>query len=621
MADIGTLVVKMAADSAQMRAEIDKMQRQMKSSGDAVASLNKSLKMVGGAVLAAFSVGQVVAFAGRCIEAADALQDMSDKLGMSAAQLNLLQLAAMQSGGSVDGVNTALTKMSSTLGDAVNGQKEASKAFAALNLNANELARLAPDQAFIRISDALAGIENPYQRAAAAQDIFGKGAKDIAGLLADGSSGINEVGARLEEMGAKLSDLDISRIAQMKDEAGFVGAAFQNLATVMISNASPAMGVLLDSFSNLMKTFGGADQAGRYFGITVVALIKAIEALAQTAIAIFEHVRGTLIGLGSGAMSIIGIFSDGAREMANSMAASADSALANSERAAGAALKAGLDVFNAATIFDEKARQMEERAAAAASKITNVVGPTGKAEKTAAERRMEGVDGRQQGLDLTSMMTDQQMIEALSVQHYGNLETLQSDHIQRVLDQASWQYSAMGELAQLFGIEYADIQTDQFQKEMTLRESLLSAGSSIMGALFASDKKFAIAQAIMSTYAGAARAYKDVPYPANIAAVASIIAGGMKQVAQIRKTQPGTSSGGSSSVGGMSSSSAMPPETPGLQQQQPSRIAQVVVQGSVFSSRETADWLIGQLSEAINDRDVVFINGNSRQAGLIGGGA
>jgi hypothetical protein len=63
----------------------------------------------------------------------------------------------------------------------------------------------------------------------------------------------------------------------------------------------------------------------------------------------------------------------------------------------------------------------------------------------------------------------------------------------------------------------------------------------------------------------------------------------------------------------------MPRETPGLQQQQPSRIAQVVVQGSVFSSRETADWLIGQLSEAINDRDVVFINGNSRQAGLIGG--
>ncbi len=619
MADIGTLVVKMAADSAQMRSEIDKMQRQMKTSGDAVAALNKSLKMVGGAVLAAFSVGQVVAFAGRCIEAADALQDMSDKLGMSAAQLNLLQLAATQSGGSVDGVNTALTKMSSTLGDAVNGQKEASKAFASLNLNAAELAQLAPDQAFIRISDALAGIENPYQRAAAAQDIFGKGAKDIAGLLAEGSSGINEVGVRLEEMGAKLTDLDISRIAQMKDEAAFVGTAFQNLATVMISNASPAMGVLLDSFSNLMKTFGGADQAGRYFGITVVALIKAVEALAQTVIAVFEHIRGVLIGIGAGALDIVGIFSDGAQQMANAWTASANSALANSERAAGAALQAGRDVFNAATIFDEKARKMEERAAAAAAKITSVVGPTGPGEKTAAERRMEGVDGRQQGLDLTSMMTDQQMIEALKVQHYGNLETLQSDHIQRVVDQAAWQYSTMGQLAQLFGIEYQDLQTQQYDKEMTLRESLFSAGTSIMGALFASDKKFAIAQALISTYAGAARAYKDVPYPANIAAVASIIASGLKQVAQIRKTQPGSSSGGSAGSAGVSSSAAMPRETPGLQQQQPSRIAQVVVQGSVFSSRETADWLIGQLSEAINDRDVVFINGNSRQAGLIGG--
>jgi metallophosphoesterase superfamily enzyme len=56
-------------------------------------------------------------------------------------------------------------------------------------------------------------------------------------------------------------------------------------------------------------------------------------------------------------------------------------------------------------------------------------------------------------------------------------------------------------------------------------------------------------------------------------------------------------------------------------QMQSQRVAQVVIQGNVFSARETADWLIGQLSEAINDRDVVFINGNSRQAGLIGGGA
>ena len=45
------------------------------------------------------------------------------------------------------------------------------------------------------------------------------------------------------------------------------------------------------------------------------------------------------------------------------------------------------------------------------------------------------------------------------------------------------------------------------------------------------------------------------------------------------------------------------------------------MQGNLFSARETADWLIEQLSDAVNNRDVVFINGASRQAGAIAGAA
>jgi hypothetical protein len=80
-------------------------------------------------------------------------------------------------------------------------------------------------------------------------------------------------------------------------------------------------------------------------------------------------------------------------------------------------------------------------------------------------------------------------------------------------------------------------------------------------------------------------------------------------------TQSGLSGGTTSAA-----SRAVPAGNAQQAQEPQAKIAQVVIQGSVFSSRETADWLIGQLSEAINGRDVVFINGNSRQAGLISGG-
>jgi len=52
-------------------------------------------------------------------------------------------------------------------------------------------------------------------------------------------------------------------------------------------------------------------------------------------------------------------------------------------------------------------------------------------------------------------------------------------------------------------------------------------------------KVSSIAQAIMSTYAGAANAMRDVPYPWNFAAAASVIVAGLSHVAKIRSAHGG----------------------------------------------------------------------------------
>jgi hypothetical protein len=52
----------------------------------------------------------------------------------------------------------------------------------------------------------------------------------------------------------------------------------------------------------------------------------------------------------------------------------------------------------------------------------------------------------------------------------------------------------------------------------------------------------------------------------------------------------------------------------GVQQQDQRAISQVVINGNVFSSQETAERIIGQIRDAVESRDVVFISSNSRQA-------
>lgn len=621
MADIGTLVVKMAADSAQLRSELDKVKREVTRTGASIDSIGKGLRSVGGLVAGAFTVAAVAGFARSCVQAADSLKDMSEKLGVSATNLQSIQLAAQTSGGSIDGVNTALQKMSATLGDAVTGNKAAQKAFTQIGLNFRELAQLAPDEAFARIADKLAAVDNGYKFASNSQDIFGKGAKDIAGLLKQGSAAVDETTAQLERMGARLTDLDIDRIAMLKDEAAFAGTAFQNLGIKVISSATPAIGILLESFNNVISSFGGATQAGRYFGIALTAVFKMVEAVAQGVIAVVEGVRGAVTMLGSRALSVVGIFNDDAKALSQSWESAAMSAYANADRAGSAALKAGIDVFNAATIFDQEAARMEARAKAAAAATKSAMGGVG-GEKTAAEIRMEGVDGKGLGLDFSSMLTDQQMREQIEQQHLDSLLQMNQDHLyQKQLAYSEFEMLRF-QVAEAFGLATLDFEAIKNQSIIGLAGELFTTLGSENSRLFKIQQAFAIANAVINTAQGVTKALA-LPFPANLAAAAKVALAGAIQVAKIKATNPGGS--GSVATSGLSggAASAAQAQTAGnaQQAQEPQqRIAQVVINGNLFSGRETADWLIGQLQEAINDRDVVFINGNSRQAGAITGG-
>jgi hypothetical protein len=79
-----------------------------------------------------------------------------------------------------------------------------------------------------------------------------------------------------------------------------------------------------------------------------------------------------------------------------------------------------------------------------------------------------------------------------------------------------------------------------------------TAGLTAASALFGEHKAFAIAQAIIDTWAAVNNALATVPYPANIAAAALIAAQGLANVARIRETTKG---GGASAESGASAPS------------------------------------------------------------------
>lgn len=649
MASVGTVTFDIAAESAKLRSELDKVKKELGGMKGAVASVNNTLKMAGGLVAGAFSIGAIAGFIGRVNSAADALNDLSGKLGASAANLATIQLAAQQSGGSVEGVTTAIQAMSNKIGEAVNGNKQAIASFEKLGLSAEKLAAMRPDEAFQAIITATSQVENGFQRASVAQDVFGKGARDIQGLLNEGTAAIDGARSALEKHGAALTDLDIARIGVMNDELGAQQTIIGNLATKMLASFSPAVSVATEAMGELIQSVGGTTNAGRVMGIVFVGAVKAIQSAASLIMAAFEAVRSVvsavLAVIVAGVKSLISGFAWVADKLgldvANKLYAARDAMQGieeslvgisrasqdNAVAAAGAAGRAALDILNSATIFDQASARMEARAAAAAATVQGAVNPAmataaGGAAGAAAPGRTGGGMGIGAGdASVLGAGDINEQMKAASAQAQQELANIQFEGMNLRL--SMWDQERLGILSIL-----EQGSTDYMTVQQITEQGFVASLANILTMTGAHNKKMAkvqqgiaLAQAIWSTARGVANALGSVPFPGNIAAAALVAAQGMMQIAAIKKAKY-SESGASGSYGGMGGGggggfgreSNLPDTMPANDQQQARGQAQVVINGNIFSSRETTQYLIDEISKAVTERDVVLIGRNSRQA-------
>ena len=81
MANVG-VTFDFAAESAKLRTEIDKVRKELSSINKTRRASEKRLKLVGSAIVGAFSIGAITGFlSGRSTQAADTLNDLSTAAG------------------------------------------------------------------------------------------------------------------------------------------------------------------------------------------------------------------------------------------------------------------------------------------------------------------------------------------------------------------------------------------------------------------------------------------------------------------------------------------------------------------------------------------------------------
>jgi hypothetical protein len=172
----------------------------------------------------------------------------------------------------------------------------------------------------------------------------------------------------------------------------------------------------------------------------------------------------------------------------------------------------------------------------------------------------------------------------------------------------------------VFGKSWADTHASTLKNVATFA----SATQNIATSLFGQNKKVGIANALISTFVGVAKAL-ELPFPANLAAAATTLAAGMAQVRSIQSTSTSGGGGiGSISTGGALSSAATPASPPasfGERAAQGDRAVQVIFQGDVNGWDQYIEQrVISSIRDAVSERDVIIVDPRSRNArDLVGG--
>lgn len=138
-----------------------------------------------GAAMGLSSLGQAAIATARL---GGQLSDLSARTGISTKSLIVLRQAFQDAGVGADAVGKSVSLLQKNIFEAATAGGTAASALSDMGLSAADLAQLAPEEQFLKVSKAIAGIENPAQRTAAAMAIFGKGAGELLPLFGDGGA-------------------------------------------------------------------------------------------------------------------------------------------------------------------------------------------------------------------------------------------------------------------------------------------------------------------------------------------------------------------------------------------------------------------------------------------------
>lgn len=297
------VVIRLVGENDQLRKSLQDSQKQMKRLEKQVAGIKRSGKGafkpmaqgMGVAAGATVAAAKAFDFLKGSVKTTEELTKASAKLSNITGQdvatsAQWVQLAKARGMGAQK-LQVGFTTLSKQITAAANGSGKAAKALGDLGVSQQAIESGDTNTVLMQLSDGLARVQNPAERAALAQQLLGRSGKDLLGVLKGGSGALQE---QLDIYKGSSRD-----IAANKDQVLGL-AANQRELTQAVDSVKISLGVALipvmKTASDILKRFANLSPGVKKLIMTLIAM-AATGALIAKLVGVFKAVRVALIAM------------------------------------------------------------------------------------------------------------------------------------------------------------------------------------------------------------------------------------------------------------------------------------------------------------------------------------
>lgn len=193
-------------------------------------------------------------------DAGDEIQKNSQKVGLSYESYQKWDYAMKIAGTEMASMNTGLKTLTNKFDDALTGSKGAVEQFNRLGLSMSDIKDLSREELFGTVIESLQGVTDETEKAALANDFFGKSGQELIPLLNQSAEATQALLDEAEEYGMVLSNDAVEASASFKDSLTLMNGALTAVKNNIVAEFLPAATDMMKGFAGVIAGTEGAEE-------------------------------------------------------------------------------------------------------------------------------------------------------------------------------------------------------------------------------------------------------------------------------------------------------------------------------------------------------------------------